>query len=262
MYIHVQYVYMSRAARSAAGELTRQDVIDAAAGLVAEHGYAGLTMRALAQRCGVPTMTLYRHVRDKEDILGALADRVLAELQLPEAGTVTWQEELASVFGSVHDLLLKHPDVAVIAARQPVAGEAAYRGAEVVLDALRRGGIEGEPAASAFATLFAYTIGFVQQQLLSSAPGSLGRRHEVLERLPREDFDNLSRLGAVFLLRSSDRHFRDGLDLIISGLESKARTRAEGPLPAGPLPAAGGLVQQGRLSPAAPGRTITGAITA
>ena len=132
------------------------------------------------------------------------------------------------MFRSVHDLLLKHPDIAVIAARQPVAGEAAYRGAEVVLDALRRGGIEDEPAASAFATLFAYTIGFVQQQLLSSAPSSLGRRQEVLERLPRDDFENLSRLGAVFLLRSSDRHFQDGLDLIIRGLESRVQARAEG----------------------------------
>jgi len=228
MYIHVQYVYMSRATGSRAGELTRQDVIDAAAGLVAERGYAGLTMRALAQRCGVPTMTLYRHVRTKEDILGALADRALADLVLPEPGTLAWQEELAAVFRSVHDLLLKHPDIAVIAARQPVAGEAAYRGAEVVLDALRRGGIEGEPAASAFAALFAYTIGFVQQQLLSSAPSSLGRRQEVLERLPRDDFENLSRLGAVFLLRSSDRHFQDGLDLLIRGLESRVQARAEG----------------------------------
>jgi AcrR family transcriptional regulator len=70
---------------SRAGELTRQDVIDAAAGLVAEYGYAGLTMRALARRCGVPTMTLYRHVRDKEDLLGALADRVLGELALSAA---------------------------------------------------------------------------------------------------------------------------------------------------------------------------------
>ncbi len=54
---------MSRGGGSRSGELTRQDVIDAAARLVAEHGYAGLTMRALAQRCGVPTMTLYRHDR-------------------------------------------------------------------------------------------------------------------------------------------------------------------------------------------------------
>jgi TetR/AcrR family tetracycline transcriptional repressor len=209
---------------SRAGELTRQDVIDAAAALVADRGYAGLTMRALAQRCGVPTMTLYRHVRTKEDLLGALADRVLGQLELPEPGTLSWQEELAAVFRSVHDLLLAHPDIAQVAARQPVAGEAAYRGAEVVLDALRRAGIEGEPAASAFATLFSFTLGFVQQQLLSSATGSLARRQAVLERLPLDDFDNLSRLGAVFLLRSSDRHFEDGLDLIIRGLESKART--------------------------------------
>jgi AcrR family transcriptional regulator len=215
---------MSRGDGSRARELTREDVIDAAAALVADQGYAGLTMRALAQRCGVPTMTLYRHVRDKEELLGALADRVLGQLELPEPGTLSWQQELAAVFRSVHDLLLAHPDIALVAGRQPVAGQAAYRGAEIVLNALRRAGIEGEDTASAFATLFAFTLGFVQQQLMSSAPGSLARRQAALERLPLDDYDNLSRLGAVFLLRSTDRHFEDGLDLIIRGLESKTRT--------------------------------------
>jgi TetR/AcrR family transcriptional regulator, tetracycline repressor protein len=215
---------MSRGDGSRARELTREDVIDAAAALVADQGYAGLTMRALAQRCGVPTMTLYRHVRDKEELLGALADRVLGQLQLPEPGTLSWQQELVAVFRSVHDLLLAHPDIALVAGRQPVAGQAAYRGAEIVLNALRRAGIEGEDTASAFATLFAFTLGFVQQQLMSSAPGSLARRQAVLERLPLDDYDNLSRLGAVFLLRSTDRHFEDGLNLIIRGLESKTRT--------------------------------------
>ena len=63
---------MSVVANSRASELTREDVIAAAAELVAERGYAGLSMRALAQRCGVATMTLYRHVRTKEDLLVAL----------------------------------------------------------------------------------------------------------------------------------------------------------------------------------------------
>ena len=220
---------MSVAASSRASELTREDVIDAAAELVAERGYAGLSMRALAQRCGVATMTLYRHVRTKEDLLGALTDRVLAELELPAPGTLTWQEQLATVFRSVHDLLLEHPDVVEIAVRQHVAGEAAYRGAEVVLDALRRAGIEGEAAASAFAALFAFTLGFTQQQLQASGPDAgLAHRQAVLERLPVDDFENLSRLGGVFLLRHSDRHFDDGLDLIIRGLESRAKNRAKG----------------------------------
>jgi AcrR family transcriptional regulator len=221
-------------ANSRARELTREDVIDAAAELVAERGYAGLSMRALAQRCGVATMTLYCHVRTKEDLLGALADRVLGELELPAPDTLTWQEQLATVFRSVHDLLLAHPDLVEIAARQHVAGEAAYRGAEVVLDALRRGGIEGESAASAFATLLAFTLGFTQQQLQASGPGAgLAQRRAVLERLPVDDFENLSRLGGVFLLRHSDRHFEDGLDLIIRGLErqsgDRARRRKGGP---------------------------------
>jgi AcrR family transcriptional regulator len=205
--------------------LTRDHLIDTAAELVGERGYGGLNMRALAERCGVATMTLYRHVRTKEDLMGALADRVLGELELPTPGTLTWQEEVATVFRSLHDLLLEHPELVEIAAKQHVAGEAAYRGAEVVLDALRRAGIEGESAASAFATLVAFTLGFVQQQLHSSAPGaSLAQRHAVLERLPVDDFDNLSRLGGVFLLRHSDQHFEDGLHVIIRGLAAKAQT--------------------------------------
>src|SRR5258708_2715 len=190
---------MSVVAKSRARELTREDVIDAAAELVAERGYDGLSMRALAQRCGVATMTLYRHVRTKEDLLGALTDRVLSELELPTPGTLPWPEQIATVFRSVHDLLLEHPDLVEIAARQHVAGEAAYRGAEVVLDALRRARAAG------------------------GAPGQ-----GVLARFPVGDCETLSGGGGVFLLRHSDRHFDDGLDLIIRGLASKAKTRAKG----------------------------------
>src|SRR5438105_14661116 len=136
---------MSVVANSRARELTREDVIEAAAELVAERGYAGLSMRTLAQRCGVATMTLYRHVRTKEDLLGALTDRVLAELELPAPGTPTWQEQLATVFRPAHDLLPDHRDVVGIAVRQHGAGEAAYRGAEVVRDPLRRPGIGAGP---------------------------------------------------------------------------------------------------------------------
>jgi AcrR family transcriptional regulator len=210
-----------------ARDLTRDDVIDAAAEIVAELGYSGLNMRALAERCGVATMTLYRHVRTKEDLLSALADRVLGDLDLPAPGTLSWQEELAAVFRSLHDLWLEHPELVEIAAKQHVAGEAAYRGAEVVLHALRSAGIEGEAAASAFGTLVAFTLGFVQQQLFSStARAGLDHRKAVLERLPVDDFENLSRLGGVFLLRHSDRQFEDGLDVIIRGLASKAESQA------------------------------------
>jgi AcrR family transcriptional regulator len=212
-----------RATTDNARALTRESVIDAAAELVAEHGYAGLNMRALADRCGVATMTLYRHVRTKEDMLGALADRLFEELELPEQGGSSWQEDIATVLRSMHRLLTEHPELAEIAARQHINGVAAYRGAEVVLDALRRAGIEGEAAASAFAALVAFTVGFALQQIHSSSSGQLGERLALLEDLPPEEFPNVTRLGSKLLVRDSDRHFERGLSFLLSGFESQGK---------------------------------------
>jgi AcrR family transcriptional regulator len=198
--------------------------VDAAAELVAEHGLAALTMRALAQRCGVSTMSLYRHVSDKDDLLASLADRAFSQIALPAPpGTVSWQEELTAMFRSIYDVCVAKPEVVSIGVKQPVPGEASYRGVEVILDILRRAGFEGEAAASAFATLQSFTLGFVHQQLFLSSGDQFQRRKSVLNRLPVEDIENLSRLGPVFLQRHSERHFDDGLDTIIRGLASKAK---------------------------------------
>ncbi|MEA2347786.1 MAG: hypothetical protein QOG62_1573 [Thermoleophilaceae bacterium] len=202
----------------AAAALTREAVVDEAARLVAAGGYEALNMRALADRLDVAPMTLYRHVQTKEDLLGALADRLMEELHLPKPGRRAWQEDVASVFISMHRLFLDHPELAEISARQRVAGPAAYRGAETVLAALRRGGIEGEAAASSFAALVAYTLGFVLQQIHASAPSGLGQRLALLETLPAEDYPEVKALGTGFLVRDSDQAFEDGLRALLAGL--------------------------------------------
>lgn len=173
-------------------------------------------MRALAERFGVAPMTLYRHVRTKEDLLAALADRMLAELEIPPRGD--WQSELEIIFQSLRRLLLANPELAEIAIRRPIAGENAYRGAEHVLDALRRGGLVGDAATSAFGALTVYTQGFALQQIHTSSHAELGDRLAVLELLPAEAFPLVKAIGTSFLLRDLDRHFEDGLRALLRGL--------------------------------------------
>lgn len=201
---------------SAASLLTRDAIVDAAIALVAEQGYDGLTIRALAERLGVATMTMYRHVRDKEDLLGAMAERHLGEIVLEPAGD--WVGEIGSIARAVYRVLVAHRQLAETVARQHVAGPGAYRGAEAVLDALGRGGIEGDRAVAAFAALQAFVCGFALQRIHGSSPTELGLRFAVLESLPRDGYPNVTDLGASFIRRDTDRHFELGLEIFLRGL--------------------------------------------
>lgn len=46
----------------------KQEIIAAAKDLFAQYGYDGLSIRDLANHCGLATATIYHHFRDKEDI--------------------------------------------------------------------------------------------------------------------------------------------------------------------------------------------------
>ncbi|MEV4132779.1 TetR/AcrR family transcriptional regulator [Dactylosporangium sp. NPDC049742] len=56
----------------------RSTVLDAAARLLAEHGARGVTTRAVAQAAGVQPPTIYRLFGDKDGLVDALAEHVMA----------------------------------------------------------------------------------------------------------------------------------------------------------------------------------------
>ena len=54
----------------------KNEILQTAIEMVADEGYAGLTMRALARACGVKLGTLQFHFRTYEDMLRALVDYI------------------------------------------------------------------------------------------------------------------------------------------------------------------------------------------
>jgi AcrR family transcriptional regulator len=59
-------------------------VVDAAAAVVDRDGIDGLTMRRVAEELDSSPMALYRHVRDKDELLVALLDRLVERLPRPD----------------------------------------------------------------------------------------------------------------------------------------------------------------------------------
>jgi len=60
--------------------LSRADIIDVAAKLSASEGPSGVTFRALGAKLGVAATAIYRHFRDKDELMLALADQIFAEI--------------------------------------------------------------------------------------------------------------------------------------------------------------------------------------
>lgn len=79
---------------------TVQQILEAAEQLVAEEGIDGVTTRAIAERAGVAVPSLYRFFADRDDVLDALVERMLVELE--ETSQVA---EAAWVPGDIGDLL-------------------------------------------------------------------------------------------------------------------------------------------------------------
>ena len=59
--------------------LSRGQIVDAALALIDTEGLDAATMPRLAQQLGVGTMSLYRHVQDKDDLIDAESIPVAAE---------------------------------------------------------------------------------------------------------------------------------------------------------------------------------------
>src|SRR5437879_13799155 len=74
----------------------REHIVGAALDLLDEAGLEGLTMRALAERMGVRAASLYWHIRDKEQLLGLLAEAIVGEVPEP-APDMPWRAPLEAV---------------------------------------------------------------------------------------------------------------------------------------------------------------------
>jgi TetR/AcrR family tetracycline transcriptional repressor len=142
--------------------LTRAAVIAAAREVIAEAGTESLTMRALSTRLGVAPNALYSHVRNKTELVDAVLDDVLAEIEAPTVETHDPVAGLEGLMVSTYDVLTAHPQlVAYFATRQGSRGPNARALGEVMTTLLARAGVDEGALSQAVRVLVVHAIGSV-----------------------------------------------------------------------------------------------------
>ena len=209
--------------------LSRDRVLRAAIGLADSSGLESLSMRRLGQELGVEAMSLYNHVANKDDLLSAIADMVVTEIELPSPGA-DWKAALRRSAISAHVALLRHPWAASLLLSSTTASEARMRYMNAILGSLRTAGFSAELTDHAYHALDSHVMGFtlwVVGMNLGSDEDLQALAAEFLRGIPRTELPHLVEHVEQHLKErpaSDEGEFAFGLDLILDGLE-RARTR-------------------------------------
>jgi AcrR family transcriptional regulator len=197
-------------------------IVAAAVELIEANGLGGLTMRGLAKRLGCSPMALYRHVADKHELIGAVADHYLGDLELPDTDGLPWQQAIVDVATAVHVAFLAHPPLEEILSVRHVDTLAVFRADEVILHALRTAGLPARESVHALDVLTSYAVGATQRTAAQRAgsPGA-GDRLTRLRQLPPEDFPTVIELAGELVTIDLTHDFQDGLWLVIGGIEQR-----------------------------------------
>jgi TetR/AcrR family transcriptional regulator, tetracycline repressor protein len=147
-------------------QLHKRDVVQAATSLLDNYGIADLSMRRLARELDVSPGALYWHFANKQQLLGAVADRILAPVgkDVPAAGD--WRTRIVSTCGQLRDALLSHTDGAELVSASFAAGQSEVM--SDVLDQLSAAATEAGVAPTntqlAARTVVYYVLGFTADE--------------------------------------------------------------------------------------------------
>jgi AcrR family transcriptional regulator len=108
------------------GERTAERILDAAESLFAAHGYAGTTLRDVAEAVGIRIPSLYNHFPSKEALYAAVLERgigpVLSALLDYVESRVRGRPDTARLLERVMEVLALRPDLARLVQHETLTG--------------------------------------------------------------------------------------------------------------------------------------------
>lgn len=195
-------------------------------------------MRRVAGDLGVAASSLYQHVGTREKLLQAAVHHVLDDAASAMPDTGDWRADLKNFFTRLHDRLAVHADLVRYAfadSTSPTAG--GMEDAEGFLRRLTGAGLGPVEAVLSFDRLMLYTTADVYESWLTREKAGDEERREweesmrdYLAQAPAETYPLIAAHHEQLMGAGDPREsFLFGLELLLDGMEFRARRTAGGP---------------------------------
>ncbi|MEW2189660.1 TetR/AcrR family transcriptional regulator C-terminal domain-containing protein [Streptomyces microflavus] len=222
--------------------LTLDRIVTAAVAVADAEGLPAVSMRRLSTELGTGTMSLYRYVPGKAELLDLMLDRVLGEPLSAEpdqpAGTQEapgdWRVAIDAMARTYLDNLRRHPWLLKINQARTVLGPSALRGLELALSALRSMGLRDPELIGVIITVNSFVEGLARTQGdAAEAVAQTGLSDEQFWDSQRPYLERAMLSGAYPMMAGMSEdtfsadfdHFEFGLQRLIAGFEALVQER-------------------------------------
>ncbi|MFL5647502.1 MAG: TetR/AcrR family transcriptional regulator [Chloroflexota bacterium] len=204
--------------------LTRERVLEAAVDLADREGIDAVSMRRLGQELGIEAMSLYTHIRGKEDLLDGMVDVVVAGIPVDTVGP-DWRATLRRQILDARGVMLRHRWAARIIETRTAPGLATLGYMEAATGIIRDGGFSVDLTHHAMHVLGSRVLGFNQD--LYDDSGTPDEAAAAFAAQLASTYPNIAAIAGAASHEGGlggcddDYEFEFGLDLILDGLERR-----------------------------------------
>ncbi|MHA6803924.1 TetR/AcrR family transcriptional regulator [Salinifilum ghardaiensis] len=192
--------------------ISRAAAVTEAVHLLDEHGSGALSMRSVAQRLGVRSPSLYKHFRDLDDLLDAVAEGIIDGLlaDLPHE-TTSWRRELDQLARAYYRTFQRHPHAISLVMGRPLRSTRSIAGLDALLQILLDDGWSTSNAGRALLLVESYALGAAVTAASAGFAAADGEcdEHPALSAVLADSHPHLQ-LGA--------RDFEHGLAMLLDGI--------------------------------------------
>lgn len=215
--------------RKSTVSLNREAVVGLALHIADTEGIDAVSFRRLAHNLGVTPMAVYRHVLNKNDLLDAMTEHMLASFDTSAVKEADWREQIRGFLYALRQVLISHPSGRYLLSRRSLPSTNRLNIFETSLGILRNAGFAPREAFFIFEHLLNQVVslvitgdGYVQ--------GSEEERKvwgakllEFYGGLPQQEYPWLLEAApSISAYVDKDFHFKFGVDLLLAGVEAMA----------------------------------------
>jgi len=208
--------------------LSRGVIVAAAEKIAERDGLEGLTFGALGKELNAHSTSIYRHFKDKDDLVLELIDTLRAKSYGADlVSTGDWREDLKLISRLIHDHYMRYPGLAMQMAARTTRRPTEFHNVEFALDAMRRAGLDDDEAVVATRVFGNFTRAVsaleASLQVLPEQTRMMDELAWTVEyrQLPDDEYPNIARLSEKLLPLGDPSLFTHGVEMLLDAIAAR-----------------------------------------